>query len=159
MTIDIHTLLENNPVRKAMLKPKFGYKFLGPYNGPLEDQMLYDKESGEIYKYYDKPKNVLDKIASRHDICYELKPKNKGLCDRIMVKELMMKSFVKSNNTVWYNILPELINTYNNRYHHTINMKPIDVNKSNEKHIEMINNYNIINKKPKYEINDFVRIS
>ena len=36
--------------------------------------------------YYNKPKNVLDKIASRHDICYELKPKNKGLCDRIMVK-------------------------------------------------------------------------
>ena len=35
-----------------------------------------------------KPKNVLDKIASRHDICYELKPKNKGLCDRIMVKEI-----------------------------------------------------------------------
>ena len=50
--------------------------------------MLYDKQSGEIYKYYDKPKNVLDKIASRHDICYELKPKNKGLCDRVMVKEI-----------------------------------------------------------------------
>ena len=33
-------------------------------------------------------KNVLDKIASRHDICYELKPKNKGFCDRIMVKEI-----------------------------------------------------------------------
>ena len=50
--------------------------------------MLYDKRTGDIYKYYDKPKNVLDKIASRHDICYELKPKNKGLCDRIMLKEI-----------------------------------------------------------------------
>ena len=58
-----------------------------PYNGPLEKQMLYDTETGDILKYYDKPKNVLDKIASRHDICYGLKPKNKGLCDRIMVKE------------------------------------------------------------------------
>ena len=48
MTIDIHALLEKNPVTKAMLKPKFGYKFLGPYNGPLEEQMLYDKQSGEI---------------------------------------------------------------------------------------------------------------
>ena len=138
--------------------------------------MSYNKQTGDIYKHYDKPKNVLDKIASRHDICYELKPKNKGLCDRIMVKEidnvsykdkcwgtyaikqiintkqklgmgnftmenlsedsnvkiyythsnlkaviierfnrslreLMMKSFVKNNNTVWYNILPELIKT------------------------------------------------
>ena len=75
------------------------------------------------------------------------------------LRELMMKSFVKSNNTVWYNILPELIKTYNNRYHHTIRMKPIDVNKSNEKHIKMIYNYNITNKKPKYKINDLVRIS
>ena len=85
MVVDIHSLLEKNPITKAMLKPKFGYKYLGPYNGPLEEQMLYDKKTGNIYKYYDKPKNVLDKIASRYDICYELKPKNKGLCDRIMV--------------------------------------------------------------------------
>ena len=88
MTIDIHSLLEKDPVTKAMLKPKFGYKYLGPYNGPLGKQMLYNKQTGDIYKYYDKPKNILDKIASRHDICYELKPKNKGLCDRIMVKEI-----------------------------------------------------------------------
>ena len=39
-------------------------------------------------------------------------------------------------------------------------MKPIDVNKSNEKHIKnTIYNYNITNKKPKYKINDLVRIS
>ena len=43
------------------------------------------------------------------------------------LRELMMKSFVKNNNTVWYNILPNLIKTYNNRYHRTIKMKPIDV--------------------------------
>ena len=327
MVVDIHSLLEKNPVTKAMLKPKFGYKYLGPYNGPLEKQMLYNKKTGDIYKYHDKPKNVLDKIASRHDICYELKPKNKGLCDRIMVKEtdnvpykdrplgtalirsiinskqklgmgnftmedlseelnkpvinkferkkvvvnhideihscdlvdmskysrinkgykyiftnidiyskyawsfplktktikeikscfqkifkerkpsyiwsdqesaffskeilkffedhnikiyytnsnlkalvierfnrslreLMMKKFVKSNNTLWYNILPELLKTYNNRYHHTIKMKPIDVNKSNEKYIKnTVYNYDITNRKPKYKINDLVKIS
>ena len=328
MTIDIHSLLEKNPITKKMLKPKFGYRFLGPYNGPLEKQMLYDKQSGQIYKYYDKPKNILDKIASRHDICYELKPKNKGHCDRVMVKEidnipfkekpwgtfaikqiintkqklglgnnfnmedlseelnkpvinkferkkiivnyideihscdlvdmvkysrvnrgykyiftnidifskyawafhikskkisdikpcfekifkerkpkyiwsdqesaffskemlkffednnikiyhtysnlkavvierfnrslreLMMKEFVKNNNTVWYNILPELIKKYNNRHHNAIKMRPIDINKSNEKHIKnTVYNYDITNKKPKYKINDLVRIS
>ena len=71
-----------------------------------------------------------------------------------------MKEFVKNNNTVWYNILPNLIERYNNRYHHTIKMKPIDVNKSNEKYIK--NNfytYDITNKKPKFKINDLVRIS
>ena len=327
MTIDIHSLLEKNPITKKMLQPKFEYRYLGPYKEPLEDQMLYDKQSGEIYKYYDKPKNVLDKIASRHDICYELKPKNKGFCDRVMVKEidnipykdrpwgtamirsiintkqklgmgnftmqdlsnelnkpvidkferkivavnhideihscdlvdmvkysrmnkgykyiftnidifstyawsfplksktikyikpcfekifkqrkpkyiwsdqesaffskemlkffedndikichtysnlkaviierfnrslreLMMKSFVKSNNTVWYNILLNLIKTYNNRYHRTIKMKPINVNKTNEKYIK--NNfytYDVTNKIPKFKINDLVHIS
>ena len=39
-------------------------------------------------------------------------------------------------------------------------MKPIDVNKSNEKHIkDTVYNYNIINKISKFKINDLVRIS
>ena len=49
------------------------------------------------------------------------------------LRELMKKAFVKNNNTIWYNILPKLIKTYNNRYHRTIKMKPININKSNEK--------------------------
>ena len=32
MTIDIHALLEKNPITKKMLQPKFGYKYLGPHN-------------------------------------------------------------------------------------------------------------------------------
>ena len=309
-----------------MLKPKFGYKYLAPYN-LLEDQLLYDKNTGDIYTYYDKPKNVSDKIASKHDTCYSI-GKNKNDCDKIMVneiddilfkerpwgtyainqiintksklgmgnnftmtyfsnelnkpvinkferkkvivnhideihacdlvdmqkysivnkgykyiftnidtfskyayafplktktikeikscfqkiskehkpsyiwsdkksaffrkemqqffkdnnvkiyythsnlkaviierfnkslRELMMKSFVKNNNTVWYNILPELLKTYNNRYHHTIKMKPKNVNKLNEKHIKnTVYNYDITNKKPKFKIDDLVRIS
>ena len=76
------------------------------------------------------------------------------------LRELMMKEFVKSNNTIWYNILPELIKKYNNRYHNTIKMKPINVNKTNEKHIKnTVYNYNITNKKPKFKIDDLVRIS
>ena len=69
-----------------------------------------------------------------------------------------MKEFVKNNNTVWYNILPDLINTYNNRYHQTIKMKPKNVNKLNEKRIKnTVYNYDISNKKPKFKINDLVR--
>ena len=327
MTIDIHSLLGKNPITRNMLKPKMGYKYLGPYND-LDKQILYDKQTGEIYKYYDLPKNRLDRIASKHDTCYAVRPKDKNYCDRVMVKEidnipfkerpwgsfavkqiinnkqrlglgnnfnmedlseelnkgvinkferkkiivnyideihscdlvdmtkysrmnkgykyiftnidifskyawsfsiksktikdikpcfekifkerkpkyiwsdqesaffskemlkffednnvkiyhtysnlksviierfnrslreLMMKEFVKNNNTVYYNILPELIKKYNNRYHHTIKMKPIDVNKTNEKHIKnTVYNYDITNKKPKFKIDDLVRIS
>ena len=76
------------------------------------------------------------------------------------LRELMMKEFVKNNNTVWYNILPKLIKIYNNRYHSTIKMKPIEVNKSNEKYIkENIYTFNKTTKIPRYKINDLVRIS
>ena len=76
------------------------------------------------------------------------------------LRELMMEEFVKNNNTVWYNILPKLIKIYNNRYHSTIKMKPIQVNKSNEKYIkENIYAYNKTSKNPKFKINDLVRIS
>ena len=76
------------------------------------------------------------------------------------LRELMMKEFVKNNNTIWYNILPKLIKFYNNRYHNTIKDKPININKSNEKYIkDTIYTYDITNKIPKFKINDVVRIS
>ena len=76
------------------------------------------------------------------------------------LRELMMKEFVKNNNTIWYNILPKLIKIYNNRYHSTIKMKPIEVNKNNERYIKQnIYIYNKTNKFPKYKINDLVSIS
>ena len=76
------------------------------------------------------------------------------------LRELMMKEFVRNNNTVWYNIIPKLIKKYNNRYHSTIKMKPVEVNKNNEKYIkENIYCYHKTTKFPKFKINDLVRIS
>ena len=76
------------------------------------------------------------------------------------LRELMMKHFVKNNNTVWYNILPKLLKIYNHRYHSTIKMKPIEVNKSNERHIKQnVYTYNKTSKNPKFKIGDLVRIS
>ena len=76
------------------------------------------------------------------------------------LRELIVKEFIKNNNTVWYNILPKLIKIYNNRYHSTIKMKPIQVNKNNEKYIkENTYTYNKTCKIPKFKINDLVTIS
>ena len=47
MTIDIHELLEKNLITRNIVKPKFGYKYLGAYN-PLDDQLLYNKNTGNI---------------------------------------------------------------------------------------------------------------
>ena len=59
---------------------------MGPFNN-LNTQLLYDKQTGDILKYHDKPKKILDKIASKHDTCYAVR-KNKNDYDRIMVKEI-----------------------------------------------------------------------
>ena len=86
MTIDIHALLEKNPITKKLLQLKFGYRYLGPHKD-LENQLSYNKNTGKIYKYYDKPKNNLDEITSRYDTCYSI-GKNKNKYDRIMVNEI-----------------------------------------------------------------------
>ena len=76
------------------------------------------------------------------------------------LRELTLKEFFKNNNTIWYNILPKLIKIYNTRYHSTIKMKPIEVNKSNEEYIKRnIYAYDKTTKIPKIKITDLVRIS
>ena len=69
-------------------------------------------------------------------------------------------TFPFPRNTVYYNIVPKLMKIYNNRYHSTIKMSPIKVNKNNEKYIkENIYTYNKTSKNPKFKIGDLVRIS
>ena len=115
-----------------------------------QESVLFFKEMLQFFK----DNNVKIYYTHSHLKAVIIERFNKSL------RELMMKKFVKNNNTVWYNILPDLIKTYNNRYHQTIKMKPKNGNKLNEKHIKnTIYNYDITNKKPKFKNNDLVRIS
>ena len=87
--IDIHKLIGKLPKPKAGWTPG-KYKYMGPYN-PLEKQLDYDPETGEVLRWYVKPYNKVDEIAANHDICYyrvKTGKTNKGDCDRQMVKEL-----------------------------------------------------------------------
>ena len=59
---------------------------MGPYN-PLDKQLKYDPNTGEVLEWYVQPKYQVDKIAAHHDICYNM-GKNKGDCDRQMVQSL-----------------------------------------------------------------------
>ena len=72
MTIDIHSILGKNIITRNILKPKFGYKYCGPYNN-LDKQIDYNKTTGQIYKIHEKPKNKTDEICMNHDICYSIK--------------------------------------------------------------------------------------
>ena len=75
-------------------------------------------------------------------------------------KNMMYKKFTENNNTIFYNILDELVNNYNNKYHSTIKMSPIEGSKKiNEKKIKNIYNFEKTKKLGKFKIGDKVRIS
>ena len=75
-------------------------------------------------------------------------------------KNMMYKKFTENNNTIFYNILDELVNNYNNKYHSTIKMTPIEGSKKvNENKIKNIYNFEKTKKIGKFKIGDRVRIS
>ena len=75
-------------------------------------------------------------------------------------KNMMYKKFTENNNTIFYNILDELVNNYNNKYHSTIKMAPIEGSKKvNENKIKNIYNFEKTKKPGKFKIGDRVRLS
>ena len=57
-------------------------------------------------------------------------------------KNMMYKKFTENNNTIFYNIIDKLVNEYNNKYHRTIKMTPVEASKKvNEKMIKEIYNF------------------
>ena len=87
MTIDIHKAIGKLPIipKRGFVPPT--YK-LGPKN-PLDDQIDYDKPLGTIHKIHVKPKNLLDRTALLHDVCYAI-GRDENECDREMVKTLII---------------------------------------------------------------------
>ena len=83
--IDIHKVIGKLPKPKAGWTPN-SYKYMGPYN-PLDKQLSYDPNTGEVLEWRVKPYNKVDEIAAYHDICYDM-GRDKGECDREMVKSL-----------------------------------------------------------------------
>ena len=86
-----------------------------------------------------------------------------SICERYnrTILNKIYKNFTLNNNTIWINDLDKLVNEYNNSYHRSIKMKPIDASLKVNENIVRNNLYNfkITNKKPKFSIGDRVRIS
>ena len=83
--VDVHKWIGKLPKPKAGWTPG-SYKYMGPYN-PLDKQLSYYPETGEVTEWKVKPYNKVDEIAAYHDICYDM-GKNKSDCDREMVQSL-----------------------------------------------------------------------
>ena len=75
-------------------------------------------------------------------------------------KNMMFKKFTENNNTIFYNIIDDLVNEYNNKYHSTIKMSPIEESKKiNEKKTKNIYNFDKTTNPGKFKIGDRVRLS
>ena len=73
---------------------------------------------------------------------------------------MMNKKFTENNNTIFFNVIGDLVNKYNNKYHSTIKMTPIEGSKKiNENKIKNIYNFDKTTKVGKYKIGDRVRLS
>ena len=88
-----------------------------------------------------------------------------SICERFnrTLKNKMWIQFSLQGNYKWFDILTDLISSYNNTRHRTIKIKPKDVTKENEKKI-LFNIYKkfqikTMRRKPKFKIGDEVRIS
>ena len=101
-------------LKKSKRKPKFIWVDQGSefYNKTFKDWLK--KNNIEMYSTFNEGKAFVIERFNR------------------TLKSKMWKQFTVQNNTVWYNVLDDLIKKYNNTKHSSIKMKPIEVNKKNE---------------------------
>ena len=91
--IDIHKAILKVAPKKGFVMP--GHKYTGPGN-PLEQQLKYDPNTGQILEIYQQPTGRTDAVSMQHDVDYTVcsnKPKSdqvkcKNDADRKMVKAL-----------------------------------------------------------------------
>ena len=91
--IDIHNAILKVAPKKGFVMP--GHRYTGPGN-PLEQQLRYDPNTGQILEIYQQPTGKTDAVSMQHDVDYSVcgkKPKSnqvkcKNDADRKMVKAL-----------------------------------------------------------------------
>src|SRR3990167_9683983 len=114
-------------------------------------------------EFYGKEMQKFLKANSIHHFS-SFNEKKASIVERVnrTVKERMWKYFTANNTYRWIDILDKLVQGYNTSFHRTIQMKPADVNKNNEKDVwntVYMKDKAIDNKKPKLQEGDLVRIS
>ena len=72
------------------------------------------------------------------------------------LKNKIYKYMTAISQNVYIDKLDDIVNEYNNTYHRTIKMKPVDV-KDNNRYIDFEKEVN--DKDPKFKVGDYVRIS
>ena len=115
-------------------------------------------------EYYNK--NMLDLLAKNNIEIYSTENEEKSsVCERWnrTIKEKMYKRFTMQNNTVYIEILPKILASYNNSKNRSIGMTPNEARKRENYGKVYFNLYGDLaesqNGKPAFKIGDTVRIS
>ena len=121
-------------------------------SGRKPNKIWVDKES-EFYN------NSFKKWLKYNDIeMYSIHNKGKSVVAERLIRTLKTKIYkcmTSISKNVYIDKLDDILNEYNNTYHRTIKMKPVNV--KNNTYID--SNKEVYDKDPKFKVSDHVRIS
>ena len=126
-----------------------------------EPRLLWTDRGKEFYN-----KNVNQLLAKKNIKLYSTENEEKSsIAERFnrTIKQQMWKMFSANNNTIYFDKIDELLKNYNNSWHRSVKMAPLeasDIKNSNRVFANLYSDeiYKPV-KKPKFRIGDRVRIS
>ena len=139
------------------LKDKKGIRIVNAFNKIIKQSnrkpnKIWVDQGGEFYH------NVFEKWLSANDInMYSTYNEGKSVVAERFIRTLknkLYKHMTATGKNVYYNVLDDVVNKYNNTKHSTIKMKPIDVKNNKRMYIDEHNE-----KDSKFKVGDGVRIS
>ena len=141
------------------LKDKKGISIVNPFNKILKQSgrkpnKIWVDQGGEFYN------NVFKKWLSDNDIImYSTYNEGKSVVAERFIRTLknkLYKHMAATGKNVYYDVLDDVVNEYNNTKHSTIKMKLIDVRDGNNKR-EYVDEHN--ENDGRFKVGDRVRIS
>ena len=139
------------------VKDKKGSSIVNAFNKIIKQSnrkpnKIWVDQGGEFYN------NVFEKWLSDNDInMYSTYNAGKSVVAERFIRTLknkLYKHMTATGKNVYYNVLDDVVNKYNNTKHSTIKMKPIDVKNNKRVYIDEHNE-----KDSKFKVGDRVRIS
>ena len=94
--VDIHNAILKIAPKKGFVMP--GHNYTGPGN-PLEKQLKYDPNTGQIFEIYQQPTGKTDAVSMQHDVDYSV-CSNKNKKDQVKCKNKADKKMVKSLDAI-----------------------------------------------------------
>ena len=139
------------------LKDKKGISIVNVFNKIIKQSnrksnKIWVDQGGEFYN------NVFEKWLSDNDIImYSTYKEGKSVVAERFIKTLknkLYKHMTATGKNVYYDVLDDVVNKYNNTKHSTIKMKPVDVKNNKRVYIDEHNE-----KDSRFKVGDRVRVS